>query len=225
MTTKTIKKALPKLPIREEDAFARTVRLRLEKEAKDIMDAKNKIKYDKAEKERQAKIIRPYLERLEAQVDEKNLRTFFVFPDRTGFKKIHMNVKEMKKFVLTNVDKYKNRPVVFFTISFHHDEPDNSLHRKFDIWMGCGFTVFYMDDNCRFDNPMKPAFGGHYMWKTEDFKTTKFSLKLIEEIMYPVVAKKTDFTSLLGYRITEVITILKKIKVDLSDILNPLAGV
>jgi hypothetical protein len=67
--------------------------------------------------------------------------------------------------------------------------------------------------------------GGHYVWKTEDFATTKFSFKLAEEIMRPVVDEKFDCTSLMGFQITDVIKDLKKIKVDLSDILKPLANV
>jgi hypothetical protein len=67
--------------------------------------------------------------------------------------------------------------------------------------------------------------GGHFVWKTEDFKTTKFSFKLLEEIMRPVYNVKYDCTSLMGFQISDVIKDLKKNKVDLSDILKPLAKV
>lgn len=225
MTITTTKKALPKLPIRKESAYEKVSREMDEKETKNILDAKNKIKYANAELERQAKIIRPYLDKLESQIDEKNLKTFWTFPDRVGFKKIHKSTDDIKKQVKSDIPRYQNRPLVRFSIAFHQCEKDTSTHRKDDIWLGVQFTVFYIDKDGRIDNPVNHATGCHFIWQSGDFKTTKFSLKLLEEIMYPVVDRKQSCTSLMGFPLTGILKQLKSKKIDLNEYLNPLAGV
>ena len=213
------------IKIKKESSLQKTRRMRLEKEAKEIQDKKDKAKADLEEKMRRAEIIRPYLTKLEAKIKEKNLYKFWTFTDRSGFKKIHASMKEIKQLVKSDIERFKRRKIAAFTISFYHNDAENTLHRSLDIWLGVSFTVYEMDNDCRMDNPKYRAMGGHYIWKTEDFKTTKFSFKLLEEIMRPVVDEKYDCTSLMGFRVTEVIKDLKKIKVNLSDILNPLAGI
>lgn len=61
-------------------------------------------------------------------------------------------------------------------------------------------------------------------WKLDDFKTTKFSFKLLEIIYREVESKRKICPSLLGIPLTRIIEDLKKRRVDFSDTLKPLKG-
>jgi hypothetical protein len=219
----SIRKSSAKI-LKSESSLEKTRRIRLEKDAKDLKNKKDKEKADKVEKDRQAVIIRSYLDKLQAQIKEKNLESFWTFPDRKGFKKIHIGRDDIEKLVKSDIKKYQNRPVVHFSLHFYHNEK-NTFERKMDIWFGVLFTTYELDKDCRMNNPLSHISGGHAIWKTEDFKVTKFSLKLIEELMYPVVARKHSCTSITGVKITKILADLKRKRVNLDDLLTPLAGV
>ena len=208
-----------------EDPLDRTTRERKEKEAKKIKDESDKIKDDLVKKERQANIIRPYLDNLQAQIQEKGIQDFWTFSDRKGFKKFRGSMSKVQKLLKSDIPKYKNRKIAYFTIMFHQNEKEDSLHRKFDIWMNASFTITQIDSKGSMDNPLRTSLGANISWKSDDFKTTKFSLKLIEELMYPVNDKIAGYTSLMGFPVTWVLEDLKKKKIDLSEFCNPLAGV
>ena len=207
----------------KENSIQKTTRLRLEDEAA----AEKKIKDDKLadieEKKRQAEIIIPYLKNLDRQLKEKDLDSFWSFPDRTGFKKIRGTYKDIQKMVKENIKKYKNRKLAYTSIHIHYNEKNNTLHRKADIWLGVSLCIYNLDDKCNLDR--RPAWGCHYVWQSDDFKLTKLSFNLMEEIMYVITDRVTTCTSLMGFNITKVIKDIKKNGVDLSEHLNPLAGV
>ena len=208
-----------------ESTLQRITRERKEKEAKKIKDEKDKIKNDLAEKKRQAVIIRPYLDNLQAQIKEKKLQSFWAFPDRKGYKKFFGSIDEVEKRLKSNVKRFQNRHVANFTIMFHQNEKEDSLHRKFDIWMNTSFAIYVLDDECNMTNPLYSTLGANICWKSDDFKITKFTFKFTEELMYLVDKKIARYTSLMGFPLTWVLNDLKKNNVDLSEYLNPLAGV
>ena len=76
------------------------------------------------------------------------------------------------------------------------------------------------------DGSFKDSWGCTFHWKNADFKTTKFSFKLIERILIPVSKKiKTCSSIASGTSITSLIKDLEKKGINFDDVLNPLAGV
>ncbi len=218
---KEVKKNIP-----YEDSYDKFKRERREKEVQEINDKKQKELDAAKELERKEDIIFPYLDNLVDQISEKKSWTFWAFPDRTGFKRYkHLSPKEMQKMINEDIDKYKNRNIVYFQMCPYHRAKKDSFHRSLG-------TLFYVNIVCRtIDNDGnltkndKRAWGCTFVWQAEDFKTTKFSFKLLETIMYPIAAKKKICYSLGGTSITTIIRDLEKKKFDFSDVLNPLAGV
>ena len=223
---KKSKKPLPKLSKKVSDTetpLAKIIRLRKEKEAKEIKDAKDKALAKIAEEKRLEKLVIPYLDKLQDQIVEKDLLSFWTFLDEPGFKKIkYMSVDNMKKFISKDSERYKNGRVALISMSFHHHDKPNTTIRAAGYYFAVSISVFAIDKNGVLDD--SKAWGADLAWGLEDFKTTKFSFKLIETILKPVGKRKATFASLLGFPITKVINDLKEIKVKFDKVLTPLAG-
>jgi hypothetical protein len=215
---------LQKKTSKKESTFARVSREMDEAAAKKIQDAKQKKLADIAEEKRLEKLVIPYLDNLQDQIVEKDLLSFWTWVDEPGFKKIkNMTFKDMKKFINKDIDKYKNRKIVDISILFHHhDKPTTSI-RQAGYYLTVSISIFPVDKNGVL-NGDDNAWGADLAWTLQDFKTTKFSFKLIETILRPVGKRKMIFPSLLGFPITDVIEDLKKIRVNFDKVLTPLAG-
>jgi len=225
----TIKKN-PSLP--KEDSYDKFIRIREEKEAAEKKAAQQKIIDDAEEKERAHSIIFPYLDSLDAQLDAKELEGFWVFPDRSGFKKLKIAHRtEMQKIIYKDVEKYKNRKVVDFIIKTYHREGSKMKHSFLNIgtYLGVHMTVYAIDEDGKMGTGIN-AWGCKYKWEVEDFKITKLSFKLLEKIMEPVVRKQKQCTSIVGTPLRNLLKDLKKLKdsngkyYNFDDVLNPLAG-
>ena len=223
---KNSKKELPRLPKKEEETKVRKFLRELkEREDKEIRDKKQKAIDDKKEYERRRKIIIPYLDNLKRQINEKELRNFWAFPDNAVFKKIKCNsIQKMQKILDKNPSHYAGRKICFITLHFEQNEDDNSLHRKGDTWFGVNIDGFNIDKNGKLIKGLQ-KFGGHFVWKTKDFALTKFSFKLLERIMRSMAIDNLRFPSIAGFDMDFIKKILKGMKVDTSDIFQPLAGI
>jgi hypothetical protein len=210
--------------LKNESIYDRVEREMREKEQKEI-DEKKQIEHDRLkEEERKEKIIMKYLTKLDAKFDETQSTHFWSFPDRSGFKKLYATKLEMEKFLSKTPEKYKNRKIAYFSVSFYHDSPKTSVFRQDGIWMGASVIIYTLDNDAKFSKKKK-IWGCRWMWKTDDFKLTKFSFKLLETIMYPISEKITTCESLMGLPITYVVELLEKKGVDFGDVLQPLANV
>lgn len=106
---KTIKKVLPKLSkknIVKESEYAKIKREGREQReaaaAKKINDKLDKI----AEVNRLEKIVLPYLDKLDKKLKDKKTNYFWIFPDRTGFKKIiDTSLDRMEKLLILDIPK------------------------------------------------------------------------------------------------------------------------
>jgi hypothetical protein len=227
--TKDKKINIPKLPkktiIPVESNAMRRFREMNEASAKAANDAKDKILFEKNEKIRIRKIILPYLDSLYEQLEKKDLFSFWTFPDRKGFKKIHhTGYFDLQYMIDENPDMYKNRTIVEVNMRTYHDESVGSSYEELGVMLGISIGIFYIDKHGVF-NGDNNSYGLDFTWHYEDFKITKFSFKLLEKIIQLVVARKVYGVALIGMQLEEVIERLKKVKVSLNDVLSPLAGV
>lgn len=209
----------------EEDSYDKFMRSREEKREREGERKHREEIEAKKEKKRIEEIVLTYLDNLKQQIDKKDSWSFWTFPDRSGFKKLkYMDFKTMQNIIINDINNYKNRRVVSFKlITYHKDTEPTSLRVKYGTLFAVGLRVMNITEDGISKKP-KDCWGCDFTWDVDDFKTTKFSFKLLERIMGPIAAKEKTCTSLTGYPITRLIHDLKKLKYDLSDVLNPLAG-
>jgi hypothetical protein len=178
------------------------------------------------EKKRVEKIITPYLKSLDEQLSEKQLFSFWVFPDRKGFKKINgISYDIMQNMIKENIKKYSDRYIAYFSICSYHDSPKNSTYRKLGVWLIVDITIYHIDNDGNLKNKKDPSWGCGVRWEDEDFKISKLSFQLLEELMRVTATKKYTNASLGGFRLKKVINDIKKKGIDFSHILSPLSGV
>jgi len=209
----------------EEDSLDRKIRLRKEKQAKEVLDAKQKILDDAKEKTRMESIIEPYLENLKEKLNEKKSRGFYVFPDRSGFKKIKESDKYIEKLLQSDPKKYGGRNIAYFSIGIQ-EEPKKgaiiSFKRDDGIHILVDIIIKPIDKNGKFTSKQ---WGRRINWRNYDFKTTKLTFKLLENIMHPLVKLNYYSVSIIGESITSFIKDLEKLGYKFDDGLSPLSGV
>lgn len=178
-----------------------------------------KEKTTKEIKEHNDKVVHDYIVNLTKTIKEKKLGTFWTFADRTGFKKIkNMHFDDMCIALKEDVELYKNRQLVNIKIISYIPPKKHGVHLLVNIW------VIFTDDKANIKGFGVKGNSASIIWNTEDFKFTKFSLKLVEAIMYPIADWKYIGDSISGSHITSVADMLKKKKINLSDHIAPLAG-
>jgi hypothetical protein len=223
---KSSKKIIKSQPIDdEEDTLAVIKRINAQKDK----EKKEKEKQDKIEadfeKERIDDIIYEYVDKTFTAIKDKDLTHFWVFADRSGFKKYKNSLSEMKKILQQDVDKYSDRILAHIAIGAHHkDSPDSIFANDAGIWLDVNISVHHTDDNALINGKYK-SWGCHYGWTSEDFAVTKFSFKLLEAIMNPISKKVMTCPSLFGTPLNIVLKRLKEKGYNLDEFLNPLAGV
>lgn len=212
------------LPTKKEDIYDKISREAREAREKSAKAIKDKEIADKKEKIRIRNIITPYLDNLDTQLDEKDAWNFWTFPDRSGFKKYkNKSLADMKKMVSKDVEKYKNRNIVLFKICSYQHDKKGSMFESTGVRLAVGITVFPIDKTGTF--VINKSYSCDLSWEDVDFKITKFSFKFLEKIMDVIVKHRLSYPSIIGTPIRYMLIDLKKLKVNLSDVLKPLTGV
>ncbi len=187
---------------------------------------KERIEMEKKEAKRKYDIIMNYMTKFANTLYEKELDEFWVFPDKPGFKKItSKKFNEMKKVFVQNPDKYKGTRLCFVKILPHHDDENESFMKRYGIWLRIKLTSFHIGEKGDITNKLHRDYSSLIMWETPDFAISKPTFKFIETMVQLTMGKKHVFPSLLGVPLTQVMGILKKYKVDISDSFTPLAGI
>jgi hypothetical protein len=186
-----------------------------------IKEEKQKKLNEKKELERTSVIIKDYLEKLCNQLEEKGGTYFWTFPWKSGFKKMYITKKEIETMIKATPDKYCGKTVAYFAMQSHHKGNPSSF-KELGIWFNVRMSIFHIDDDCKLLGKNK-GWGCHFCWTNEDFKTTKFSFKLLETIMNHVNKKVITCESLTGVSVSSVIKRLEKKGVEFDK--HPLAKV
>lgn len=128
----------------------------------------------------------------------------------------------MQEIVSNDVDKYKNRNIASVSILFFHNDKPTNMYRKEGIYMKVGISVFPINGKGIL-NGNKDAWGCDFVWRSEDFKITKFSFKLIETILRAVGAGEA-FNSIMGFPLSYVLEEVENVGISFDGVLKPLAG-
>ncbi len=204
-----------------DELFTKMWREADEKEAREKKAVEQKKIDKKNERIRAEGIIIPYLDSLSDQLVEKNLFSFWAWPDRKGFKKINNTTYEKIRDMVKSNPKYYDRLIAHIKLYTGHTNKYSKAERE---WLSVDISIFHIDEEGNIKNKKDPSWGCHILWKDNDFKISKLSFRLIEELMRIVAAKQHTCESLAGFRLEKVVSDLKAKKIDISEFLNPLAG-
>jgi hypothetical protein len=228
MPISNLEKKLPKHRMKRdstvESPFGKFMREAKEQEIKDLQDKKEKEILALEEKKKNEDIIRIYLDKLQKQLRDKKLTVFHTFPDKPGFKKYTGGEAFVENFVAKDPAKYANQKIAVFNILFHQNKED-SINRSVGNWLTVAMNVFCPNEKGKMRHREYIVHSANYVWRIQDFKITRFTFKLIEAIMHPVVNKKADYTSFSGLFLSFVISDLEKRGFKMKEFLNPLAGI
>jgi hypothetical protein len=192
--------------------------------------AENKIKERQladVEKKREAGIITTYLDKLEKQIRDKKLSSFYVFADNAGFKKYNGGPSTIQKIFDENPEKYIGKKIASFGIFYHQNEKEeDSFNRRRGAWLSVTLQIFCPNNQTgKISNYDSKAYGVNFYWRTEDFKKTRFTFKFLEMIMLAFLDKYSDLSiSLKGLTLERLFYYLDERKVAYKHLLNPLAG-
>ena len=169
-------------------------------------------------------IIEDYLDSLDKMLKEKQLYQYWVFPDRKVFKRIQKSTTDMDKTIKSDLNKYKNRKIAYIKID-PNTKNCTSHQREIGIYLSVSISIFQIDEKGSHNNPKLRSWGCRIVWHEKDFKCTKLSFKLLEEIIKIVADKKHKCLALYGVPITKIVNDLKKKNIDIDHVLIPLAGI
>ena len=184
-------------------------------------DKKKKVKRPQKEID---DVIKQHLDKLEEKLGDDV--TFWTFPDLKGFKRIHMNtIEQMQAYINEDINKYKNRKICEISIAFRHRANRDSFLRQQGIWLTVSILVFGIDKDGNLQG--KKSFNNMcaIRWEEEDFRVSKLSFKLLNEIMHIVAEDKHKCIDIYGISLHKVVSDLKKKNIDISHVLQPLAGI
>jgi hypothetical protein len=218
---KTIKKNHPTK--KEESAYAKIKREREEKEAQEEKARKQAEKDAKAEKKRKEAIIFPYLDKLMKKLKDTIGNGYWFFIEKDRIKRIKESTVEMKEILMNNSKKYAGKYIGKFTVYTYHKDPSDADYRSWGVYMGSQIGIFKVDKDGSIMST--GSWGCHFRWETDDFKLTKFSLKLIERLALALFETRMSCASITGMSISWVLQQLEKKGYDFSDVLSPLAKV
>jgi hypothetical protein len=184
-------------------------------------DKKKKVKRPQKEID---DVIKQHLDKLKEKLDDG--ARFWTFPDLKGFKRIPMRtIEEMQSYIKEDVDKYKNRKVCEISIATWHKAGRDSFLKQHGIWLTARVLVFGIDENGNLQGKNNFNNVCSIRWEEEDFRVSKLTFKLLNEIMHLVAESKHKCVDIYGISLHKVIADLKKKNIDLSDVLSPLAGI
>jgi hypothetical protein len=201
-----------------ESPFKKRMREKVENEIKAKQLAE-------VEKKREAGIITTYLDKLEKQMRDKKLSSFYVLVDNVGFKKYNVGSSTIQKIVDENPKKYIGKKIALFGIFYYQHNKIDSFESFKDVWLKVTLKIFCPNGNGKINNDDYKAHGVNFYWRTEDFKKTRFTFKFLEMIMHAFTDKYSDLTiSLTGLTLERLFHHLDERKVAYKHLLNPLAG-
>ena len=187
------------------------------------LDTEKKKKVKRPQKEIDD-VIKQHLDKLDEKLGDDI--TFWTFPDLKGFKRIQMKtLTQMQAYINKDVEKYKNRKVCEISIASWHRASKDSLLRKHSIWLTASVLVLGIDDKGSLHSKKNFNNMCDVRWEEDDFRVSKLLFKLLKEIMHLVADDKHQCVDLYGIPLSKVVADLKKKKIDLTDVLSPLAGI
>ncbi|MGL5934899.1 MAG: hypothetical protein ACRCZI_04675 [Cetobacterium sp.] len=171
-------------------------------------------------------IVKEYLISLQKQLKEKNLLSFFTFPEDSKIKKINdIDFTKMKKILKRN-KKYHGKVLCVFTMVFH-DKNSYKVFTDSNIYIGFSISFYPIHEDGTIKKTIsgqKNSWGCDMHISLEDLKVTKFSFKLIDYMIKIMYDEEISCPALTGHPLRYIIQKLQKKGYNFDGLLNPLAG-
>jgi hypothetical protein len=159
------------------------------------------------------------MEKLSTQLKEKELHSFWVFPENGFKKKIRKSYADIEKMVKIDFDNGVDRKnIVDIRIIMFHNKP-NSISGKAGILIGVSIAVYPIKDGKVLN---KKSYGVNPYWKIHDLKISKMTLKLLEHLMELTLKHKLSIVGVFGVPFHELIERMKYKKINISKFLSPM---
>ena len=130
-----------------------------------------------------------------------------------------MGQTDMQKFLKKDIKKYANRQLCEISIV------TDPIPDKHGTYLLVNILVIYLDNDANMQGRDVRTNSCAFLWSIEDFKITKFSLKLVETMMHIIAKRKHSCSSFTGFHIEFVLEKMKKKGIDISECLTPLSGI
>ncbi|MGL5934912.1 MAG: hypothetical protein ACRCZI_04740, partial [Cetobacterium sp.] len=214
-------KTIPK----KESSLQRRIREKKEKEQLETKKQKELEKAEEKEESRKHKIIYKYMENLEKKLTDKfgkHNQGYWFWNDNPKEKIFNKSITEFQNIVNKTPDKYKGKQLIDVTfIPYHNKRHEKHIFKSQDTWLSCVIKVYTTNDK----NQMKVANSCNWTWRTDDFKLSKFSFKLLNFLIKVIAAGTYTCGQLSGEPLSFMVKNMKKRGVDFGDLLQPLANV
>ncbi|MGL5934543.1 MAG: hypothetical protein ACRCZI_02855 [Cetobacterium sp.] len=220
----SVKKSEPTKP---ESSLARRTRERKEREATAKETKKQEEIKAKKEEDRKHKIIYKYVDKLSEKLKEKfnnydgYTNGYRIWVDKPNAK-LSKPLNYYQDLLKKKPEKYKDKRYAEIYVKCYHKEHGKPtlLFRDPDTWIDASIKVFTVKNE-----KWVATLACKWTWRTDDFKLSKFSFKLMNKLLD--VINKDIYTCghLAGEPLSFMIKNMEKRGVDFGDLLQPLANV
>ena len=225
-SSKKYSKSLSSKEKENESTFSMLQRERKEKEASAKLEQEKEMAIAKKEYEHKCKIVYNYMEKLDKKLKETIGDGFFVWIDDPKLTKFKISEDKIEKMAKNDPAKYADRSFAYFHFATYHDThgKEKQLLIADDAWIKCSISICTLKKNGKIDRD--GCRGANWIWRTDDFKITKFTYKFLYYVMQIIAADYYSFMQLGGVGLDNMINKMKKNGVKFpKGVLQPLAGV
>jgi len=196
-----------------------------EKEAKEKQEQEKAAIAAKKEYQRKCKIIYKHMEKVDKHLQDTVIDGFSMWVDDPKFTKLEVSREYIEDLAKADPEKYAGRQFAeFFIKSFHKTHgKEKQLMFDEDAWMTCMISVCKINKNGTIDR--RGCRGANWIWRTDDFKITKFTYKFLYFIMRVIAAGHYNFAQVGGVGLNFMIRDMTRNGIKFDKILEPLNGV
>jgi hypothetical protein len=161
-----------------------------------------------------------HLNDISKKLKEHKLFSFWYFPDQKGFKnKLNkMGYEDVEKMVKKDISNYKNRLITQIRICTMHGDT-TGFAAQYGVLLTASANTYKIEENGKLTDI---EYAIKIRWNEDDFKVSKLTFKLLERMMRISAAKKYKCVETFGCKLTEIVSDLKKKKLPIKDVLEPL---
>lgn len=175
------------------------------------------------EKRKEEKIIKPYVLRLRKQLDDKKATSFWLVYGQPISKRFGHNASLQDIMKLSKKDKRlwgKDLVRVYLNPMKEHER--TKIDKEHGTWITARIVIWPVDGKGNVVPGGKTSYS--FRWDVRDFAISRFTFKLIEQIITLVNEIKLAGFDFSGFTIRGMVKTLKRQKIDISEYFIPLAG-
>ncbi len=154
-----------------------------------------------------------YLDKLQAQIEEKELGYFWIMTDRIDFKPIkEKSAQKVFNYLKNKAGYYKGKKIANVTIVV-----DKKQIKADGIVFKYKITIYKIDDDGNVAKHTDDTWGLKVNYKLDDFNIRKFKLKDLHNIIKLCADEEIDSDTFNGMSFRNFIKMLERKKINLDN--------